>query len=172
MRLIEIINREPPESERQVVVTVDGKPMTIDAGRSITLAVEDEIVAHISDTMIGEIAYSPSPGISLDGVVQSVEDILADPATVEIPDEGDTAAPTDDETTHVQAELASTQAQLAALDAQIAEMTAEAPPPAVTREKLESLTFSQLRELGYQLNVKGTSKEELIIDILAAQEPK
>jgi hypothetical protein len=38
---------------------VDGKPMTIDAGRSITLAVEDEIVAHISDTMIGEIAYSP-----------------------------------------------------------------------------------------------------------------
>lgn len=179
-RLIEIINREPPESERQVVVLVDGKALVIEAGRSINLAIEKDMTFTAGDELPAPVAI--------------------------IEDEGDTAPPTDDETTHdpvavAQAALADTSAQIAALDAEIAELTGTAGPgpletvdqveedePAadpdaerrkqvselglVTAERLGKLSFAQLRELGYQLNVKGTSSAELIRDILAAQDPR
>lgn len=169
MRLIEIINREPHESERQVVVIVDGKPLVIDAGRSINLTVEKAQDITISDEMPGvfePIAFDPLPS----------QDYVDD------------HPPTDDETTHdpvaVQAELAETNDQIAALDAQIAELTAEEPAPdytkpmldapveVITREALEALPFLQLREIANGLGIKGRAKDELVREILAAQEPK
>lgn len=44
--------------------------------------------------------------------------------------------------------------------------------PNLTREGLEAMGFKELREIGHGLNVKGTSKAELVRDILAAIAPK
>lgn len=41
-----------------------------------------------------------------------------------------------------------------------------------SREELEKMSFSELRELGRKLGVRGRSKEGLINDILAIQEGK
>lgn len=276
-RLVEVINREPAGSERQVVVIVNGAdPITIDAARSVNLTVE-------GDGMFLWIGRKAKPG-----VLDLPEDLKA-----VVEREGDTAAPTGDETTydpqaitnailsHIEllphapttdAEqtildaINATQANLDRIDAELAAngidpatldqvqtgdqqggapinagnpflqdtsdthlpagevalvdaitatdnppqpildaanavlaqhsaiiqgapstepgetSTSEAgsdavsgspvnPVPNLTREGLEAMGFKELREIGHSLNVKGTSKAELVRDILAAITP-
>jgi hypothetical protein len=89
VRLLELINREPAESARQIVLVVQGeKPITIEAGRSVNLTVDSTLVVWIGRKV-------PTDVIDLPPDIAAI--VERDAAPID-GSEGDTAAPTGDET--------------------------------------------------------------------------
>lgn len=98
-RLLELLNREPHDSERPIIIIVNGEdPITIDPGRSINLPIDSDGVF----LWIGRKTKPPVLDLpeELKAAIERMTDdeIMALPTSIRLL--GDQAAPTDDETSY------------------------------------------------------------------------
>lgn len=94
-RLVEIINREPAETGRQLVLRVNGEEaaIVIDAGRSVNLTIDDSAFVWIGRKIVETIDLPPDIAAFIEGQQWTAEQQAAMAERA-----GDTAAPTGDET--------------------------------------------------------------------------
>ena len=157
MRKIEITNRGNPDGADDVIIMVaNGEPFTLPPGRSAHIELEDYTEVYLGHS-------APSHRI----VTLITDEEFADAlAGIEATVEADVAT-----------QLAEAIARRDALDAQLAAAPADADTAAeaeaeerdLMRETLIALPMAELRAMGAEFGVKGTSKAELADEILAAK---
>ena len=162
MRKIEITNRGNPEGADDIVLMVaNGEPFTLAPGRSHIIDLDDYTEIYAGHTPPSHRIVTLIADGDLADAIASLDAFLEDNPGEEPED--------------IQAQLAAAIQRRDELDAQLSSApddadtaaAAEADERAAMRETLINLPMAELRAMGAEVGVKGTSKAELADEILA-----